>query len=123
MPGPTSTAPAPTTNASPGTPTVPSTSVAGSPTTRRPSTSSGSSSTLAELAAALPAATDPGPRWGTDTGDGVPSGALPKTGSSLDKLATAGGLAALGGIAVVVAARERDQRRAAEGVDPDGPAQ
>ena len=72
-----------------------------------------SSTTLLNLAASLgPDETAP-PRFGTNTGDGVPT-ALPATGSSLDRLATAGGLAALGGLAVVLAAQEK-ARRAAEG--------
>lgn len=119
-PSTSTTAPAPSSTSTPSATTS-------SPTVPAPTTSVGSagtsplsSSTLAALAAALPAVTDPGPRWGTDTGDGIPSGSLPKTGSSLDKLATAGGLAALGGVAVVLAARERDQRRHDPGGDSGG---
>lgn len=88
-----------------------------SSTTVPPSTvpSSAPSSTLAAMAATLPPVTDPGPRWGTDTGDGLPTGSLPRTGSSLDRLASAGGLAALGGIAVVLAARQRDRHLTDDG--------
>jgi hypothetical protein len=69
------------------------------------------------MAATLPATEPTQPRFGSNTGDGVPT-ELAKTGSPLDRLATAGGLAALGGLAVVFAAQEK-ARRAAE--PPDSP--
>ncbi len=107
-----------TTTTTSSTSSTTSTSVASSS-----STSILSSTTLAEAATTLPDGTDAGPRWGTETGDGVPTGSLPKTGSPLDKWATAGGLAALGGIAVVLAARERDRRHAGATGGPDGSVQ
>ncbi|MBS1847890.1 MAG: hypothetical protein JST73_06385 [Actinobacteria bacterium] len=75
-----------------------------------------SSTTLAALAAGV-TTTTAGPRFGTENGDGIATGVLPTTGSAIDKFATAGGLAALGGIAVVLAARERN-RDHSEGETP-----
>ncbi len=99
----------------------PTTTQGGSPTTHVDTSLAGglTSTTLERLANSLPTETSDGPRFGTATGDGVPTGSLPKTGSSIDKLAVAGGFAALGGVAAVLAARERDKRHAPVGeVDP-----
>jgi phospholipase C len=80
-------------------------------TTTSTSTNVVSTTTLLNMAATLPATEPTQPRFGSKTGDGVPT-ELAKTGSPLDRLATAGGLAALGGLAVVLAAQEKARRAA-----------
>ena len=112
--------PTTTTTTTSTTSVAPSTTTGGTGTSTTlqvgPATSGLTSTTLAMLASSLPETNGTEPRWGTENGDGIATTTgLPKTGSSLDRLATAGGLAALGGIAVVLAARDRDQRKAAEG--------
>ena len=82
------------------------------------STSVVSTTTLLNMASSLPASEPTQPRFGSKTGDGVPT-ELAKTGSPLDRLATAGGLAALGGLAVVLAAQEKAHRAAETPDTPD----
>lgn len=109
----TTTAPAGPTTTSPGGP--PTTSVS-------PSSTAGlTATTLAQLASALPADASSDPRFGTPTGDGVSTGSLPRTGSSIDRLMVAGGFAALGGVAAVLAARQA--RDGSDGAGADGMSQ
>lgn len=86
------------------TTTTPTSSVPAPPSSVDAIMGGSTTTSLAQLAAALPEPVD-GPRFGTDTGDGMPSGTLPPTGAATDRLLTAGGLAALGGVAAVLAAR------------------
>ena len=121
----TSTTVEPTTTTSTST-TVASTTAPTSGASSVPPTSGQPSvlpSSLAGLAATLSAAErEPTVRFGSDTGDGAPTGPLPTTGSPVDRLGTAGAVVAVGGAALVLAAREAT-RRARTGLDPQTPSQ
>ncbi len=90
---------------------TPTTTTTTTPTTVAPTTS---------VAAAVGAETTT-TRFGTNTGDGVPT-ELAATGSSLDGLAAAGGFAALGGLAVVLAAKEKSTAPRSPPTAPPTPA-